>query len=117
MIIHVSTVAGIRRLFIVLSYSFASLALILPFFFRLRFLGVSGGEMGISILLTWGLPDFLREESIYSSVRWGAINFIFSAMIPTTVGPTYPSWPSPLTTNLSRGLYTPDSYFSSSKGS
>jgi hypothetical protein len=83
---------------------FASLPLSLLFFFRLRFLGVSFGEMGISILLTWGLPDFLREESIYSSVRWGAINFIFSAMIPTTVGPTYPSWPSPLSTNLSRGL-------------
>ena len=75
--------------------AFASLAITLLLFFRFLFLGVSGWEVGTSTSLVCYLPDLLREESICSSVRWGIINFIFSATISTGVGPTYPSWPYP----------------------
>ena len=97
--------------------AFASLAVTLLFFFRFLFLGVSCGEVVISTSLMCYLPDLLREESICSSVRWGATNFIFSATISTGVGPTNPSCPSPLSTNLGREPRSPNPYLSSRDGS
>jgi hypothetical protein len=97
--------------------AFASLELTLLFFFRFLFLGVSGGEVEISTSLVCYLPDLLREESICSSVRWGAANFIFSATISTAVGARYPSWPPSLSTNFGRGPKTPNPYLSSRDGS
>src|ERR1700689_727656 len=94
-------------------FAFASLELTLLLFFRFLFLGVSSGEVGISTSLVCYLPDLLREDSICSSVRWGAANFIFSATISTAVGATYPSWPSPLSTSLGREPIAPNPYFSS----
>ena len=93
--------------------AFASLAVTLLLFFRFLFLGVSGGEVVISTSLVCYLPDLLREESICSSVRWGIINFIFSATISTAVGARYPSWPPSLSTNLGREPIAPNSYLSS----
>ena len=97
--------------------AFASLAITLLLFFRFLFLGVSGWEVVTSTSLVCYLPDLLREESICSSVRWGAANFIFSATISTAVGARYPSWPPSLTTNFGREPKTPNSYLSSRDGS
>ena len=97
--------------------AFASLELTLLFFFRFLFLGVSGWEVGTSTSLVCYLPDLLREESICSSVRWGAANFIFSITISTAVGARYPSWPPSLSTNLGREPKTPNPYLSSSNDS
>src|ERR1700685_4149685 len=97
--------------------AFASLAITLLLFFRFLFLGVSGWEGGTSTSLVCYLPDLLREESICSSVRWGAANFIFSATISTAVGARYPSWPPSLSTNLGREPKAPNSYLSSRDGS
>ena len=97
--------------------AFASLAITLLLFFRFLFLGVSGGEVEISTSLVCYLPDLLREESICSSVRWGAANFIFSATISTAVGARYPSWPPSLSTNFGREPRAPNSYLSSRDGS
>jgi hypothetical protein len=97
--------------------AFASLEPSLLFFFRFLFLGVSGWEVEISTILVCYLPDLLRVESICSSVRWGATNFIFSATISTGVGARYPSWPPSLSTNLGREPKAPNSYLSSSNGS
>ena len=97
--------------------AFASLELTLLLFFRFLFLGVSGWEVEISTILVCYLPDLLREESICSSVRWGAANFIFSATISTAVGARYPSWPPSLSTNFGREPKTPNPYPSSRDGS
>src|ERR1700689_2252084 len=97
--------------------AFATLEPSLLFFFRFLFLGVSGGEVVISTSLVCYLPDLLREESICSSGRWGAANFIFSATISTAVGARYPSWPPSLSTNFGREPKTPNSYLSSRDGS
>ena len=97
--------------------AFAPLAITLSLFLRSLFLGVSSGEVRISTILVCYRPDLLRVESICSSVRWGATNFIFSATISTAVGARYPSWPSPLSTNLGREPRTPNSYLSSRDGS
>ena len=96
---------------------FASLAVTLLLFFRFLFLGVSGWEVEISTSLMCYLPDLLRVESICSSVRWGAANFIFSATISTAVGARYPSWPPSLSTNFGREPGAPNSYLSSRDGS
>ena len=97
--------------------AFASLELTLLFFFRFLFLGVSGWEVRTSTSLMCYLPDLLRDESICSSVRWGAANFIFSATISTAVGARYPSWPPSLSTSFGMEPKTPNPYISSSNGS